>query len=301
MSKAKNHNHNKAKLQQPVTVESQGSIQTPPAATETPTIETSHQSKFELATWNEIGKYPVVQETVEKVTHSTIFKTIHDRTLTLTSKITSSKYFQSERAQYIIQRFLTLLLKLDSLLAVILFNKGIDSFIAEWDGKRNGKVGIWILWFFIDYLANVSNHILKELIIKPLHFTSSESTPTDNLDQDDALPHLTELTSTTKNLSKDIHQRVQTDYVEPTRDNMKKQFDQFIKPKVDQAKETYKAVSTKYETKLKENDSSIPRAIYTTGLDIGNETIEKINKYTQQKSAPTTTTTESNDATTETN
>lgn len=287
MSKGKNNNNNnnKAKSQQPTAMESP--------------IATPSQTKFESATLNEIGKYPLVQSTVDKVSHFTLFQSVHNKTVSLGSNVISSKFFQSERAQYVIQSLLSVLMKLDSLLAVIIFNKGIDNFIAEWDGKKNGKFGVWILWFFIDYLANVSNHILKELIIKPLNFTSSTTIPSDNLDQDDSLPHLAELTSTTKTLSKDIHQKVQTNYVEPTKDNLKTQFDQYIKPTVDQAKETYKTVSDKYESKLKENDSSVPKAIYTTGLDIGNETIEKLNKFTQQKG--TTTTSETSFATTEIN
>lgn len=287
MSKGKNNNNNnnKTKSQQPTAMESP--------------IATPSQTKFESATLNEIGKYPLVQSTVDKVSHFTLFQSVHNKTVSLGSNVISSKFFQSERAQYVIQSLLSVLMKLDSLLAVIIFNKGIDNFIAEWDGKKNGKFGVWILWFFIDYLANVSNHILKELIIKPLNFTSSTTIPSDNLDQDDSLPHLAELTSTTKTLSKDIHQKVQTNYVEPTKDNLKTQFDQYIKPTVDQAKETYKTVSDKYESKLKENDSSVPKAIYTTGLDIGNETIEKLNKFTQQKG--TTTTSETSFATTEIN
>lgn len=233
-------------------------------------------TQYDSAILNELNKYPIVQTTFDKVNNLPLVNKINDNLTMVAKKI------RSNEAKYpIIQYFIQFLIKLDSFLAILIFNKGIDMFIDEWKGKRNGKFGIWIFWFLIDYLANVSNHLLKELIIKPLNFKHNK---TENLDQDDTnLPHLNELSSTTKDLSKQIQNKVQNEIVDPTRDNVLKQFDQYIKPTMDQAKETYKTVSTKYETNLKENDESIPRAIYTTGLDIGNETMEKLNnKFTQK-------------------
>lgn len=244
----------------------------------------AQESQVPSATWAELEKYPLVKSTVDKISQLPLVHKVYDQTVCVSNRITSHKYLQSDRAQYVIQNFLQLLIKLDSLLAVLIFNKGVDTFIDEWRGKRNGHLGIWIVWFFIDYLANCSNHILKELIIKPLNFKHVSTE--ENLDQDDAntnLPHLNELTSTTKSLSRDLQNKVQNDIVEPTKGNVKKQFDQYIKPTVDSAKETYKTVSAKYETNLKENDESIPKAIYTTGLSIGSETIEKLTQKKEEE------------------
>ena len=248
--------------------------------------------RYRSATLNEINKYPIVRNTLDKFNSLPLFNKFYNQSLTISGKIWKSNIFLQSNGflQNLVQKFLIFLTKLDNLLAILIFNKGIDNFIDILNNEKNGKFGIWILWFCIDYLANCSNHILKELIIKPLNLsyntttTTSPSASSGNTinNSSNALPHLTELTSTTLTLSKDIQNKVQNDILEPTKDNVKKQFDLYIKPTVEQAKETYKTVSDKYETKLKENDKSIPKAIYSTGLDIGNETIERLNKFTHK-------------------
>lgn len=254
--------------------------------------------KYHSATLNEISKYPMVKDTLNRLNNLPLFKKLYNQPLVISENIwKSNNFLQSNNfIQNIFQKILTFLTKLDNLLAILIFNKGIDNFIDTLNNKKNGTFGIWILWFFIDYLANCSNHILKELIMKPLNLSYNTKPPATSfssdstIDSNNTLPHLTELTSTTLNLSKDIQNKVHNDILEPTKDNIKKHFDLYIKPTVDQAKETYKTVSDKYEAKLKENDKSIPKTIYSTGLDIGNETIEKLNKFTHKNKVEISTT-----------
>lgn len=257
----------------------------------------SNHDIYQSATLNEINKYQIVKDTLNTLNNLPLFKNTCNQIIIISGKIFKSNRF----SQVLLQKIMILLTKLDNLLAVLIFKKGIDNFINVLNNEKNGKFGIWILWFFIDYLANCSNHILKELIIKPLNLpynnntytttTTAHNTASNNTsDGNNKLPHLTELTATTLTLSKDIQNKVQCGIVEPTKDNVKKHFDLYIKPTVDQAKETYKTVSDRYETKLKENDESIPKALYSTGLDIGNETIEKLNKFTHKNNAEISTT-----------
>lgn len=254
---------------------------------------------YHSATLNEINKYPIVKDTFNKFYNSSsLLNKFFTQAFIISKKIWKSNHFlqSNEKLQDIFQRFLFLLIKLDNLFAVLIFEKGIDHFITVLQNEKNGTFGIWILLFFIDFLADCSNYLLRELIIKPLnlsHSTASASTSSASnnaVSNENSLPHLTELTSTTLTLSKDIQNKVQNDILEPAKDNVKKHFDFYIKPTVDQARETYKTVSNKYEMKLKENNSSISKAIYSTGLDIGNETIERLHSFTHKNKIEISTT-----------
>ena len=183
--------------------------------------------------------------------------------------------------------------KLDELVNLLVFKEGVDGLLYDWK-SHSGTPGIWLVWFFVDYIANISNTLLREFLIKPLHLQGSApakeigSTGDDNKVSDSSsLPHVAELSSTTRNASQEIQSKVKSNYIDPTRDLAKEKYDAIVKPTTDKLQsvyidptktklnETYQRFTTVYENNLSKSES-VPKAIVSTGLDLGNATIEKL-------------------------
>ncbi|CCE61991.1 hypothetical protein TPHA_0B03190 [Tetrapisispora phaffii CBS 4417] len=242
-------------------------------------------------------------------------------------------------AKRIYQRAENLIWKCDEVFNYLILREGIDHFFLELN-KRHYLPGVWLLWFYIDYLANFIDVLLKELVIKPFKISyitknennsnlgsnsnlnlelnsnakdletkkKSNGTTYDNLsnlnynssneDLEELnnkniveLPHLYELTSTTKSISKDIQEKLNDNYnsyIKPTTQKLTNLYidePKKIMSQVHSAKSTeiYKTVSGSYEENFKKNNESIPRAIVSTGKDIGSLTLEKLTKTKQQQ------------------
>ena len=184
--------------------------------------------------------------------------------------------------------------KLDELVNLLVFKEGVDGLLYDWKSHSNTP-GIWLLWFFVDYVANISNTLLREFLVKPLHLQGSAASKEigsasgeDNKVSDSSsLPHVAELSSTTRNASHEIQSKVKSNYIDPTRDLAKEKYDAIVKPTTDKLQsvyidptksklnETYQRFTTVYENNLSKSES-VPKAIVSTGLDLGNATIEKL-------------------------
>ncbi|KAL3228910.1 Protein PET10 [Nakaseomyces bracarensis] len=210
-----------------------------------------------------------------------------------------------------------LLRKFDAFVNLVVFTEGVDAFLVALKEHGN-KPGFWVLWFLIDYTANIFNIILNQLILKPfklgnvvLKEKDGETTKTSFKE----LPHVAELSTTTTRLSKDIQSKVSETYIKPTKDTAKQKYDTYIKPtadklqsvyvgnakekidtyvkpsyetyvkpKYDTAKETYKTISDTYEKKLNKTES-IPRAIVDTGYEVGSITLGRLRVNTPKETS----------------
>ncbi|QLG74744.1 hypothetical protein HG535_0H00690 [Zygotorulaspora mrakii] len=212
-------------------------------------------------------------------------------------------------------------LKIDEVINLLVFREGIDAFVRCLH-THSDKLGIWVLYFCIDYIANVSNMLLTQLVVKPLQLSLKEKTLKEVVEEstksdegaDDSLTHVSELTSTTKRISKDIQEKIQSGYIEPTAefakskydslvkptteklqseyvgpttDFAKQKYDSYVKPTADrlqaeyieptkaQLDTSYKTVSATFENNLSKSES-VPRAILSTGRDLKNLTLENL-------------------------
>ena len=164
--------------------------------------------------------------------------------------------------------------------------------------NHGGKPGFWVVLYLVDYLANISNLVLKEFIVKPLKLgkVSSPAEAAHELEnsghaEPKNLPHIKELAGTTRSLSHELQSKLTSDYIEPTktklqqeyieptkdkingtREFMTEKYGEFIKPKYNAA---YQTVSEKYEGNLSKSES-VPRAIVSTGVDLGQMTLGKL-------------------------
>ena len=204
--------------------------------------------------------------------------------------------------------FITALNKVDELFCFLVITEGIDVLIKRYK-SHSGTSIIWILMvFFIDYLANIVNHVLR-LVMSKYHINKSETSKLDAASAatagatdeqhkvpqekplklgDEELPHLTELLNTTKSTLPRVSElrdfvirdTFQRDYITLIKDKAnsvieprKEQAFTLVKPAYDSAMDTVRSVTTRYEANLNEENSSIPRALYTTGLQLGTRTV----------------------------
>lgn len=100
--------------------------------------------------------------------------------------------------------------KLDELVNLLVFKEGVDGLLYNWKSHSNTP-GIWLVWFFVDYVANISNTLLREFLIKPLHLQGStaskeigSSGEENKVTDASSLPHVAELSSTTRGMSQEI-------------------------------------------------------------------------------------------------
>ena len=169
------------------------------------------------------------------------------------------------------------LMSLDELINLLILDQGLIAFKANLN-KQNNKIGIWCLYFTLDYIANCFNILLQKLIVIPLNLKNNSVK--DNNSQsitESNLPHLDELSSTTKSLKIDLTNKVHNNYIQPTKEKANKLI-------VEPTQNVYKSVSETYETNLNKENNNVPRALYSTGRDIGNTTLKKFNVLVQSQS-----------------
>lgn len=210
--------------------------------------------------------------------------------------------------------------RLDELVNLLVFTEGVDALIAAFKEHSN-RPGVWVLWFLVDYSANIFNIVLNEFVLKPFKLGNvvlkeKAGEVSKNFKE---LPHVAELSTTTTRLSKDIQNKVSEAYIKPTKDTAKQKYDAYIKPtaeklqtvyvdsakekidayvkpsyesyvkpKYESAKETYKTISDTYEKKLNKTES-IPRAIVDTGFEVGTVTLGRLRSQPKETVAPQST------------
>lgn len=268
-------------------------------------VESSSVKTYVSPTWSEIQKYESINSLVKK------FSNLLPTEKLPTEKVSKNKYLVTIKENKYLQKSLQLFQWADSIVALFVFEIGINCFISNYK-KKNGKLGSWVIFFIIDYIANVINHLLLGLIIKPFKFVQAKTNGKGKeVATDSNLPHVEELTVNTKELSKQIGEKVNKEtitakameykgkYVDQTKDKALEYKDKYVgqakdtaikytepyvehakeltEPYVEQAKDTIKIVTENYESNLKKNDDNIPKAIYNTGLELGSLTVEKIN------------------------
>ncbi|KAG0667451.1 hypothetical protein C6P45_005469 [Maudiozyma exigua] len=172
--------------------------------------------------------------------------------------------------------FIVKLMSLDNLINILLLDQGIIAFNSNLI-KQNNKIGVWCLYFTLDYIANCFNILLQKLIIIPLNLNNSIKDKQNDNNTESNLPHLNELSSTTKSLKKDLQEKVNIDYIQPTKLKANKLI-------VEPTQNAYKSVSETYETHLNKENNNVPRALYSTGRDLGNTTLKKFNVLVQSQS-----------------
>lgn len=277
-------------------------------------------------TLNHLQKYHALSTVIKYCLSLPLISTILSFTISTNARLRTT-LVDSPRSPYLVKigykHIQNVIWKFDELFNLLVLREGIDSLINESKTAHSGYVpGLWLLWFCIDYFANFTDTLLKEFIVKPFKLSQSKiaSKGKENvicngdvkeLESPGSLRHIKELTTTTKTISKDIQDKINSNYITPTKDIAKKnydnyikpttdkintiyvdptkkkintQLDYFVKPTVDTAKSTYKTVSSKYEDNLNKSDS-IPRAIVFTGIDIGSITIEKLKNTSKSNDA----------------
>lgn len=194
--------------------------------------------------------------------------------------------------------------KIDEFVNLVVLTEGVDAFLAAF--KEHGqRPGFWVLWFLIDYAANIFNIVLNEFVLKPFKL-GNVVLKDDNKKSFKELPHVAALSTTTTRLTQDLQSKVSETYIKPTKDTAKQKYDEYIKPtaeklqsvyvdnakekietyvkpgyetyvkpKYDTAKETYKTISDTYEKKLNKSES-VPRAIVDTGYEVGSITLGRL-------------------------
>lgn len=235
----------------------------------------------QYASINHLNKYPVVMRWINTI----LCLPLVSRVLSTISLIVfqfKTKVIDSGKTPAVVKKLFNYsvagLKKLDEFVNTMVFREGIDAFLNEY--REHGSLGWWIAYFTVDYYANLVNYLVKEFILKPLSLIKDDASSRVSLaaaSSSTALPHFKELTNNTK------------DVLEPTKEKVFAKYDTLVKPAketythaISTAKETYstayKTVSEKYDTNLKETDS-VPRAILTTGSDLGSLTLERLKKY----------------------
>ncbi|EDO18122.1 hypothetical protein Kpol_1031p26 [Vanderwaltozyma polyspora DSM 70294] len=271
---------------------------------------------FHSPTLSQLQKYPIVQKNLNHLKNYKLFNTIFDSTVSNARKL-DSYLINSQSTPLLIKNsynwFKSGLYKIDELFSLLFLQIGLEAIISEWNNHSN-RPGIWLALFYIDYLANVTNILLKEFIVKPFKLNNTLVENPSNITDNVNLPHVNELSILTKNISKDIQSKVQSDYINPTKDIAIQKYETLVKPTADKlqseildptrekinaqigkidhlvkptynsAIETYQTVSTTYENNLNKTDS-VTRAMVATGRDIGNLTLEKLKQATQDTKA----------------
>lgn len=250
-------------------------------------------------TLNHLYKYPVVSRTLNQVVSAPVVSQLLSVVVLILAS-TKHALVDSEYSPKFVKIGFNAVsgfgLRLDEMVNVLFFREGVDAFLRGWDSHGH-KPGFWLLFFWIDYMANVSNILLNQFVVQPFKL-SVEEKRAEETKADGTLPHVSELTSTTRSISKDLHEKLQADYIGPTTDFARQKYDSLVKPTAEklqsgyieptraqlhsiaeptraQALETYKIVSSAYENNLNKSES-VPRAIVNTGIDLKNLTMENL-------------------------
>lgn len=276
----------------------------------------SKYASYQSASLNHLNKYPKLIDALNYVLSYSLVSHVVSFFATTTFRVKET-LIESPRTPGFVKvgytQVASLLKKLDEVFNLFVLREGLDAFIEQYK-IHDGSIGLWLGWFLVDYVANVSNLFIKEFIAKPLKLVKetpltaaagdNSSPKATNLDKE--LAHVQELTDTTKNLGLEIQSKLNSDYIQPTKEKLnsdyiqptkeklngtktlingkydeliKPKYDELIKPKYEAAKGTYEAayqtVSEKYENNLGKTES-VPRAVVITGVDLGNITLEKL-------------------------
>ncbi|GCE97495.1 hypothetical protein ZYGM_002456 [Zygosaccharomyces mellis] len=177
--------------------------------------------------------------------------------------------------------------KFDELFAILVLREGLGVFIEQWRNHGN-RPGLWVGYFLVDYWANVVNILLTHFVLGSKKLAATPVIlPTKADDEKHSFRHVEELATTTKGLSKDFQERLQTGYLEKTAGYARTKYDELFRPVADRVRaeyveptkahalDTYKTVSSSYGTNL-QNSESIPRAVVSTGIDLKNITLDNL-------------------------
>ncbi|SCU99803.1 LAME_0G05622g1_1 [Lachancea meyersii CBS 8951] len=266
----------------------------------------SRFASCQSATLNHLNKYETLTSMLNYVLSYSVVSSTISAVLTVLYRarvvaVDSPKSPQAVKKGY--QLSVSALRKMDEWFNLLVLREGIDEFLGEYR-THNGKPGFWVVLYMLDYCANVSNLVLKELVVKPLNLGKKSSGPaeaaheiqTDGVSstghtQPESLPHIKELAGTTRSLSQELHSKLQSDYIEPTRSKLQQEYIEPTKDKINGTREyvtekygefikptynsAYQTVYEKYEGNLTTSES-VPRAIVSTGVDLGHMTLDKL-------------------------
>ncbi|CAB4254598.1 similar to Saccharomyces cerevisiae YKR046C PET10 Protein of unknown function that co-purifies with lipid particles [Maudiozyma barnettii] len=254
---------------------------------------------YESATYDHLKKYDALYVYADKYVPQVILTWLA-LLVTSTQSAVNRVISTGFESNYVPHSFKTLFNKLlskamalDGLLNYLVLDEGVGSFKKSWD-KQGGVPGVWCLYFTLDYIANCFNVLLQRLVVVPLNLGSvsdssnssnnntsgvSETSATNSSDTVESgnLPHLDELSSTTKSLTQDLHAKVQNDYIQPTKEKANKLI-------LEPTQNAYKSVSETYGTHLNKQNNNVPKALYSTGREIGNTTLKRFNVLVQSPS-----------------
>ncbi|CCE93977.1 Pln1p TDEL_0H01180 [Torulaspora delbrueckii] len=250
-------------------------------------------------TLNHLYKYPVVSRTLNQVVSTPVISQLLSVIVLVVASVRHTLVDSEYSPKFVKIGYNAISgfgLRFDELVNVLFLREGIDAFLRGWDSHSH-KPGFWLLFFWVDYVANVSNILLKQFVVQPFKLNVEDKREEDTK-SDGTLPHVSELSSTTKSISKDLQSKLQSDYIGPTTDFARQKYDSLVKPTADklqseyieptraqlnkvteptraQAMETYKMVSNAYENNFNKSES-VPRAVVNTGIDLKNFTIENL-------------------------
>lgn len=242
-------------------------------------------------TLTNLYRYPLLANSVDKVVNLPVVNSVLSWALVLAAN-TRDMVLESSMTPRFVKVGYNVVSgtgkKLDELFALLVLREGLGAFLQKWH-SHGDRPGVWLVFFCVDYWANLMNLLLTHFVAGSKQVGAPHVAPDDSK----SLPHLEELRSTTRGISKDLQEKVQSDYIDKTTGYAKSKYDELFKPVADRiqteyveptrshAMETYKTVSSAYETNLNKSES-IPRAILSTGVDLKNITLENLKSNSAQ-------------------
>ncbi|CCK69247.1 Pln1p KNAG_0C01340 [Huiozyma naganishii CBS 8797] len=178
----------------------------------------------------------------------------------------------SQRSPPVVQRALQ---RADALFALLVLEMGVSAVRSDYEA-HGGKWGSWVLLFLVDYYFTVVNVLLQRVLSLVPALSGISSKLQKNgvaASSDKPLQHLQDLAQSTATVAGGLRRTVEESYIGPT---------------VDTARDTYRDVHAQYEDNLSKADSSVPKALYTTGVNLGAKTlgrIEQLGKKLPQRAA----------------
>lgn len=247
-------------------------------------------------TLSHLYRYPLLANGIDKVVNLPLINILLTWVLLLAGKARNF-LSTSERVPAFIKVGYNLIarifFKFDELFAILVLREGVGVFIEQWK-NHDKRLGPWIGYFWIDYWANVINILLTHFVSGSKKLAATPVIlPVKAEDEKQSLPHVGELATTTKGISKDFQEKIQNGYLDKTTGYAKAKYDELFKPVADKVRteyveptkahalDTYQTVSSSYGTNL-QNSESVPRAIVSTGMDLKNITLDNLKTTTAQ-------------------
>lgn len=250
-------------------------------------------------TLSHLYRYPHLVNGVDQVVNLPLINVLLSWVLVLAARVRSF-VVESSRTPRFIKIGYNLatgaFFKVDELFAILVLREGLGALIEEW-GKHGSRPGLWLAYFWVDYWANVVNILLAHFVLgsnklaaTPVGLPIEEE---HSLKQQHSLRHLEELATTAKSISTEFQERIRTGYIDKTTGFARNKYHELFKPVADKiqteyveptrthALDTYKTVSSTYETNL-HNSESVPRAVVSTGFDLRNITLENLKSSTAE-------------------